>query len=47
MFERVLFALAAISTIAMFVLEVWRVWKEARSDQEQKDDARVENKASR
>lgn len=47
MFERLLAALAAVATIAMFLLEAWRTWKEAVSDHEQEDDASVENKTGR
>ena len=47
MFERLLTALAAVATIAMFLLEAWRTWKEAESDHEQEDDASVENKTDR
>lgn len=47
MFERVLAALAAVSTIAMFLLEAWRTWKESESDRKLKDDASIENKTSR
>lgn len=43
MLERVLAALAAVATIAMFVLEAWRVWKEAGLD-EKPNDASLENK---
>lgn len=39
MFEKLLSALAAFSTIAMFLIEVWRLWKEADSNCQQLDDA--------
>lgn len=32
MFETIVFILAALATIASFLLEAWRTWKEYRPD---------------
>jgi hypothetical protein len=40
MFEKILTILAALATIAAFILEAWRTWKEYRPDRRRADDAR-------
>ena len=47
MFERVVFILAALSTIAAFLLEAWRTWKELRTDVKREDDDRRKRRGQR
>ena len=47
MFERVVFILAALSTIAAFLLEAWRTWKELKTDVKREDDDRRKRKGQR
>ena len=47
MFEKVVFILAALATIAAFLLEVWRTWKEFGPDTKREDDDRRKRKDQR
>ena len=38
MFERIVYLLAALATIAAFLLEAWRMWKEHRKSRRRADD---------
>ena len=38
MFERIVYLLAALATIAAFLLEEWRTWKEHRESRRRADD---------
>lgn len=39
MFVTILDIMAAIATVAGFLMEVWRTWKEYRADRPRADDA--------
>lgn len=47
MFQDIVFILAALATIAAFLLEAWRTWKEYRPDRKRSDDIGEKNSSGR